>query len=185
MLNRLHPGHFLVGGLGLLAALLAFRALSLTLAPMPSLPPFSAPVLADRNYLGQFDAFFPSVTGANQSLPVTALPYSLHGIRADFATGRGSAIIATGDGAQAVFAVGDELSDGVKLAAIDRDHVVLERAGAREALWMDAGGDAPVSPLQTNSSEPAIMDSMPEADEAPPSVMPVQPGESTPEQESF
>jgi general secretion pathway protein C len=39
-----------------------------------------------------------------------------------------------------VYAVGDTLTDGVTLAAIAADHVVLDRGGTREALWLDTGG---------------------------------------------
>ena len=55
----------------------------------------------------------------------------LTNVRADSATGRGSAIIASGDGQQQVYAVGDTVGDGVTLAAIAADHVVFDRGGTR------------------------------------------------------
>jgi general secretion pathway protein C len=142
--RRLHPGHLLLAALLLAAAVLAWRAVSLALAPLPAMPPFAPPALADRALLSRVDPFFPAAARTDENLPVTALPFSLHGVRADSATGRGSAIIATGDGQQQVFAVGDTLTDGVTLAAIAADHVVLDRGGTREALWLDSGGGAPV-----------------------------------------
>jgi general secretion pathway protein C len=138
--TRLHPGHLILGGLLLVAAVLAWRAVGLALAPLPQPPAFAPPALADRALLGRVDPFFPAAAGSGEGLPVTALPFSLHGVRADSATGRGSAIIATGDGLQMVYAVGDTLTDGVTLAAIAADHVVLDRGGTREALWLDTGG---------------------------------------------
>lgn len=138
--SRLHPGHLILAVLLLAAAVLAWRAVAIALAPLPQPPAFAPPALADRALLSRVDPFFPASPGTGEGLPVTALPFSLHGVRADSATGRGSAIIATGDGQQQVYAVGDSLSDGVTLAAIAGDHVVLDRGGTREALWLDSGG---------------------------------------------
>lgn len=138
--TRFHLGHLLLGVLLLAAAALAWRAIAAATAPLPEAPAFSPPALADRGLLARFDPFFPAATGTGETLPVTALPFSLHGVRADSATGRGSAIIATGDGQQQVYGVGDTLADGVTLAAIAADHVVLDRGGTKEALWLDTGG---------------------------------------------
>jgi len=141
--SRLHLGHALLLALALACFVQAWQLLGALRAPVPVPPPFTAPPMADRALLTRFDPFFPARTTAGESLPVTGLPFSLHGVRADSSTGRGSAIIASGDGVQQVYAVGDLISDGVSLAAIARDHVVLERGGVREALWLDsAGGDA-------------------------------------------
>ncbi len=137
---RLHPGHLILAALLLAAAVLGWRAVGFAVAPLPAAPAFAPPALADRALLGRVDPFFPAAVGTAESLPVTALPFSLHGVRADSATGRGSAILATGDGQQQVYAVGDTLTDGVKLAAIAADHVILDRGGTRETLWLDTGG---------------------------------------------
>jgi general secretion pathway protein C len=138
--GRLHPGHLILAALLLVAAVLAWRAVTFAIAPLPAAPAFAPPALADRALLGRVDPFFPAAVGSADNLPVTALPFSLHGVRADSATGRGSAILATGDGQQQVYAVGDALADGVTLAAIAADHVILDRGGTREALWLDTGG---------------------------------------------
>lgn len=150
--TRLHPGHLILGGLLLVAAVLAWRAVGLALAPLPQPPAFAPPALADRALLARVDPFFPAAAGSGEGLPVTALPFSLHGVRADSATGRGSAIIATGDGLQMVYAVGDTLTDGVTLAAIAADHVVLDRGGTREALWLDTGGTQPVQSFSPDAA---------------------------------
>ena len=141
---RFNPGHLLLGLLLLAVLALGWRTATVATRPLPSAPPFQAPWLADRALLSRFDPFFPARADGGEGLPVTALPFTLHGVRADSATGRGSAIIAAGDGTQNVYAVGDTIADGVTLAAIASDHVVLDRGGAREALWIDSGGDAPV-----------------------------------------
>lgn len=142
--SKLHPGHAILAALFLAAAVLGWRALSVALAPLPAPPSFAPPALADRGLLSRVDPFFPAATRSDENLPVTSLPFSLHGVRADTATGRGSAIIATADGLQQVYGVGDTLADGVTLAAIAADHVVLERGAAREALWLDSAGAQPV-----------------------------------------
>jgi general secretion pathway protein C len=177
--GRLNLGHFLLAALLLAVAVLAWRALQLVRAPLPELPPFAAPALADRTLLSRFDPFFPAAPGSGAELPVTALPFSLHGVRADSATGRGSAIIATGDGSQMVYSVGDTLTDGVTLAAIAADHVVLARGAVREALWIDSAGGEPVQrfdpgqqPVPGAPPPPPVAGSAPTADPAPPSVMP-------------
>lgn len=151
-MTRLHPGHLILGVLLLAAAVLAWRAVGLALAPLPQPPAFAPPALADRALLSRVDPFFPAAAGSGEGLPVTALPFSLHGVRADSATGRGSAIIATGDGQQMVYGVGDTLTDGVTLAAIAADHVVLDRGGTREALWLDTGGTQPVQSFSPDAA---------------------------------
>ena len=154
---RLNLGHALLLALALACAVQASQLLSVLRAPMPTPPPFAAPLMADRALFARFDPFFPARAMAGDSLPVTSLPFSLHGVRADSSTGRGSAIIASGDGVQQVYAVGDIISDGVSLAAIGRDHVVLDRGGVREALWLEsAGGEA------VQRYDPSTFDPMPE-----------------------
>lgn len=179
---RLHPGHLLLATLLLAAAVLGWRALSLALAPLPAPPPFAPPALADRALLSRVDPFFPAMARTDETLPVTALPFSLHGVRADSATGRGSAIIATGDGQQQVYGVGDMLTDGVTLAAIAGDHVVLDRGGTREALWLDSGGAAPVQTFDpaTAGASPPPFDGAPTAGAPPGSPLPppAEPGQS-------
>jgi general secretion pathway protein C len=157
-LDRLNPGHLILAALILAAAVLGWRAVTFATAPLPPTPAFAPPALADRGLLSRVDPFFPALNQAGEALPVTALPFSLHGVRADSATGRGSAILATGDGQQQVYAVGDTIADGVTLAAIAADHVVLDRSGTREALWIDSGSAASVQ-----SFDPSQQSAMPGA----------------------
>ncbi|MGL6042406.1 MAG: type II secretion system protein N [Sandaracinobacteroides sp.] len=179
--SRFNPGHLLLAILLLCCAVLAWRAIAAARAPFPEPPRFAAPALADRALLARFDPFFPARAGSGSELPVTALPFSLHGVRADSATGRGSAIIATGDGSQLVYGVGDALTEGVTLAAIAADHVVLDRGGVREALWIDTAGteavqrfdpgQQPVQPgLSALQQGPGSGEEPEAADPAPPSV---------------
>lgn len=90
-----------------------------------------------RTLISGLDPFFRSATTGAASGTVTALDLTLFGVNVNEATGGGSAIIAGGDGVQSSFAVGDEILPGVKLAGVAFDHVILDRSGARESLYLD------------------------------------------------
>jgi general secretion pathway protein C len=90
---------------------------------------------ADPLILTRFDPFFR--TSATGPTAVTSLPLKLFGTRLDQAMGRGSAIIATPDGLQSSYAVGDEIVPGVKLKSVAFDSVTIERGGVSEQLFLD------------------------------------------------
>ena len=100
-------------------------------------PAFAAPA---GSALGEFDPFFRLTDGAPGI--VTSLNLKLHGVREDRATGRGSAIIALPDGTQTSFAVGEEIIPGVTLAEVGFDHVIIDRGGTREQLFLDQSEEA-------------------------------------------
>ncbi len=86
----------------------------------------------------RFDPFYrQQAVAATGASAVTALPLTLFGIRANAATGGGSAIIAGEDGVQNSIGVGEEIQPGVRLVGVAFDHVTIERNGARELLYMD------------------------------------------------
>ena len=91
-----------------------------------------------------FDPFF-RIAPATGPVVVTSLSLQLFGVRQDEATGRGSAIIATPDGKQSSFAVGDEIVPGVRLKSVDFDSVTIDRGGAEEQLFMDQSQGAPTA----------------------------------------
>ncbi len=101
-------------------------------AGRPSSVSFRIPIALN----GEFDPFFRTQTGPGPSV-VTALPIKLFGTRLDSATGKGFAIIAAPDGQQSSFAVGEAIMPGVKLWAVARDEVTIDRNGARERLFLD------------------------------------------------
>lgn len=127
----------------LLVALLGIRALAAVRQPLPALP--RAAPLPDPAILARFDPFARGAPAAPaDTLPVTALPLILKGVRPDPVSGRGVAILAGPDGVQALHEVGATVLDGVTLTAVRGDHVILERAGTAETLWLDeAAGPAP------------------------------------------
>ncbi|MCG2842739.1 hypothetical protein L6Q21_17320 [Sandaracinobacter sp. RS1-74] len=157
-------GHLLLGAMALALIPLSVNILNVVRQPLPVPPPFTAPPMADRALLARFDPFFPVRADSGSGLPVTALPLSLHGVRSDSATGRGSAIIASGDGEQKVYAVGETVTDGVTLAAIAADHVVLDRGGTREALWLDTAGGETVQRYDPTATDPMPPLPPPDAD---------------------
>ena len=102
---------------------------------------------------------------------ITDLPLTVYGIRYNAATGAGTAIMANNDGEQMIYRIGEEVSPGVTLSALEFDHVVLSRGGSRELLYLDQSQPAPsiqpsVRPAAQSSTEPAVQ---PEQAPPPPS----------------
>lgn len=133
------------GGAGILLA----RALWLAVTPAGPLgtQPIGAAATAWPMALAASDPFFPQSATAPDA--VSSLDLALVGTRVDAASARGSAIIATPDGRQQSFAVGDEIMPGVKLVAVEFESVTLDRGGARETLYIDqspAAADGVISP---------------------------------------
>lgn len=104
--------------------------------------------------LASVDPFFRP--GAMQSAIVRAAPLDLQlfGVRESRGDVPGSAILGPPDGEQQSFLVGDEVIPGVKLAAVFFDHIVLDRGGARQALYME-GADEGGSPEPSATAAPA------------------------------
>ena len=108
-----------------------------------------------------FDGFDRAAAGGGEaSAAVTSLDLTLYGLRMNEASGGGSAIIAGSDGVQRSYAVGEEVSPGVKLVQVLFDHVVLERGGTRESLFLDQSvpaetvGDAPMTAAPAAGATP-------------------------------
>ena len=124
------------------------------LSPLGAWQPQAAVIAspAERRALfSSFDPFFRGNVQGPASATVTALGLTLFGINLNEATGGGSAIIAGEDGIQTSYAVGDEIAPGVKLVGVAFDHVLLDRGGARESLFLDQSGEAAIA----NPSTPA------------------------------
>ncbi len=153
-------------GIGL--ALLGVQLARLTLAAFTPAGPLghSAPARSSSSadkVAQRFDPFFRAEAAQAGSATVTGLPLKLFGTRQDFATGRGSAIIATPDGVQSSFAVGDAVMPGAKLVTVAVDYVEIDRNGARERLSLDQSVPAttpavpgvPVAPVAQATPSPA------------------------------
>lgn len=132
----------------------------------------AAPAIVPDGIFRSFDPFFRN-GGAAAQVTVTSLDLKLTGIRSDRASGRGAAIIATPDGRQASYSVGEEILPGVTLDAVAFDNVTILRGGAREQIFLD-------------QSQPATMVSPP-ADAttiAPPAASPIKDIQITPRMQS-
>ena len=111
------------------------------------LRPVAAPA---TGLLAAFDPFFRTSGDGGTPMVVTTLNLTLHGVREDRATGRGAAIIATPDGAQHSFAVGEEIVPGVTLIGVGFDYVTIQRGGASEQIYLDqsvSSSPTPVAPV--------------------------------------
>jgi len=139
---------------GLLGALLVWQCVRLLwtlltpLSPLGAWQPQAAVIAspAERRALfTSLDPFFRGNAQGPAAATVTSAGLTLFGINLNEATGGGSAIIAGEDGIQTSYAVGDEIAPGLKLAGVAFDHVLLDRGGARESLFLDQSGEAPVA----------------------------------------
>ncbi len=115
-----------------------------------------APVPGSQALLGGFDPFF-RLSDGNAPVVVTSLNLKLFGVREDRASGRGSAIIATPEGQQRSFAVGEEIVPGVTLVSVGFDSVTISRGGAQEQLFLDQSASAPVvAPIAPATGRPDL-----------------------------
>lgn len=154
----------------LLVAVQAVRLFWVTVTPVGPFGewrPAQAVVIEPAARLALFESFDPFFRGAGAAAQVdtvTSLELTLYGVRLNSGSGRGSAIIAGPDGVQNSIAIGDEVAPGVTLYAVGFDHVVLERGGTREILYLDQSipaetvGDEEVAAATSNtgSAPPAM-----------------------------
>ena len=104
----------------------------------------SAGAGGDELLLARFDPFF-RLGAVSGPAVVTSLAIKLYGVRVNEASGQGSAIIATPDGVQSSYAVGDEIMPGVKLKSVTFEGVTIERGGTPEQVFLDQSVVAPVA----------------------------------------
>jgi len=102
--------------------------------------------------LASFDPFFRLARSSGPTV-VTALDINLHGVRDDLASGRGAAIISTGDGQQRSFTIGEEIMPGVRLTDVDFDHVTIDRSGVSEQLFLAQPSASSAVPAATEATE--------------------------------
>ena len=108
----------------------------------------------NETLLAAFDPFFRNGEIAGPAV-VTSLAIKLFGVRVDLAMGRGSAIIATPDGLQSSYAVGEEIMPGVKLKSVTFEGVTIDRGGVDEQVFLDQSVVAPVAqPGMASSTSP-------------------------------
>lgn len=93
-----------------------------------------------------FDAFYPAPVARADTQNVTSLALTLFGVRINEGSGLGSAIIGAEDGVQDSYAVGDEIQPGVTLKSVAYDHVIIDRGGVEESIFLDQSD--PVTPVE-------------------------------------
>ncbi|WP_373492316.1 type II secretion system protein N [Parasphingorhabdus sp.] len=136
----LYPVLFLI-----LAALLLIQAIRLTwliLTPLGPVGDYRAndvQILSPQSRLTLFGSFDPFFRGgaAQTANVVTSLQLTLFGIRMNEASGLGSAILSGPDGVQENYVVGQEIMSGVTLDSVEFDHVIINRGGVLESLYLD------------------------------------------------
>jgi len=140
ILPKAFPYAWVEGTLIVLLAILCARLFWAAFVPLGPVGNWAGPPAATLNQgagiLTRFDPFFRLSAQPGTSV-VTSLPVKLFGVRVDQATGRGSAIIATPDGLQSSYAVGDEIMPGITLKAVSYDNVTITRSGNDEQLFLD------------------------------------------------
>lgn len=144
---------------GLLAVLLliqTIRLVWLVLTPLGPVGDYRAndvQVLSPQSRLTLFSSFDPFFrSGAAQTANVvTSLQLTLFGIRMNEASGLGSAILAGPDGVQENYMAGEEIMSGVTLNSVEFDHVIINRGGVLESLYLDQS-----IPAQTVGTEDPV-----------------------------
>jgi general secretion pathway protein C len=143
----------------LLLALLGIQCARLLLVAVTPVEPLGAWRAAGGTpgaapgVLAAIDPFFRLSAPAAGPAVVTTLNLTLYGVRADQATGRGSAIIGLPDGVQSSYAVGDEILPGVILKAVAIDSITVDRGGSEEQLFLDQS--APATNVTPNTATQA------------------------------
>jgi general secretion pathway protein C len=146
----------LLAGLLALVAVQAARLIWVLVTPAGPIGTPPTPASRGNGSIGGFDPFFRLQASATSNA-VTSLPLKLYGTRRDSATGQGFAIIASLDGVQSSFAVGETIMPGVTLSGVGSDEVTIDRGGVQEKLFLDQSVPAPVAaPSSSTSSSDGI-----------------------------
>ena len=106
---------------------------------------------AQSALLSTLDPFFRSGAVGAQAGTAAATDLQLFGTRLGSDGIPGSAILGRADGEQGSYVVGEEVSPGVKLAAVHFDRVELDRGGIRQSIVMPGAPEA-ASPGQPATS---------------------------------
>ena len=134
--------------LALIAIQLArlFWAIASPVGPFGDWRPVAPQLLspeAQEAVLASVDPFFrPGAMEVSASAEAPALDLQLFGVRQSMGRIPGSAILGAADGEQTNYLVGEEVAPGVTLAAVNFDHIVLERGGARQTIYMEGAEQA-------------------------------------------
>ena len=136
------PYSVLLGILAFLLMVQAIRLVWLVITPSGPVGDWQAAqvqVLSPQSRVAlfrSFDPFYRGVPAASANI-VTSLQLTLFGVRMNVGSGLGSAILSGPDGVQESYVAGAEIMPGVKLDTVHFDHVVIDRGGVKESLYLD------------------------------------------------
>ncbi|MGX6646589.1 type II secretion system protein N [Maricaulaceae bacterium MS644] len=90
-------------------------------------------------------------TAADAPAPESQLNFRLRGVRVDGGDSASVAIIEVPGQGQRLLRVGDEVSPGIVLASVTNTHVIINRRGARESIYLreDARRPSSAAPLDS------------------------------------
>lgn len=128
----------LLATLAILAARLVW-AIATPLGPVGDWRP-APPRMVDPATRSALLASVDPFTGSGpvvDSNAVTSLDIQLFGVTVNAGSGSGSAIIGLPDGSQQSIAVGEDILPGAQLAEVAFNHIVIDRGGIRERLYLD------------------------------------------------
>ncbi|HYI43487.1 MAG TPA: type II secretion system protein N [Sphingomicrobium sp.] len=146
LFRRLLPTDVYLWVKAILLALIAMQLARLAWAvftpvgPLGEWRPAQARILsphAQAAALAAVDPFYRNGPPAAAAAAASTVNLQLFGVRENWGSGGGAAIIGAPDGEQASYAVGEEVAPGVRLAAVFFDYVVLDRGGRQEKLFLD------------------------------------------------
>lgn len=124
--------------------------------PLGSWQPAPARLFSTQSQSALFasvDPFFRSA-GPADSAPIAA-DLQLFGIRGGYGRISAAAILGTADGEQKSYAVGEEVSPGVRLTAVHFDHVIVTRGSTQQPIYMQGAEEsAPAPPVTASGTMP-------------------------------
>lgn len=95
------------------------------------------------------DPFFRGAPARPAAAAAPAVDLKLFGVRMSRGALPGSAILGSADGEQKSYVIGEEVADGVTLAAVHFDYIVVKRGDAEQRIYMDGAeptGSASAAP---------------------------------------
>jgi len=116
----------------------------------------SQSTILSANLMGQH---IPEKVQKPKSIPVTRLNLTLSGVFAGQTKDAGAALIADTQRRSAMYQVGERLPSGAMLAEVYADHVVLDRYGNLEKLYLPNSQKSVVSNMQDLHGERGVSDS--------------------------
>lgn len=108
-----------------------------------STPPVAFDIAADA--MAQFQSPFAPIASATATMPDAVAAIRLVGVRMSEQQNLSGAVLTFGDDLQRPFLVGQTISDGIRLAQVHADHIVVAFGDDEQMIAMEQGNAAPPS----------------------------------------